>query len=244
MQCPKCTFEQPDANTECSNCSIIFEKYEATQAKLATIKPKSVSYQKVVLEYAKDILLYVQPEVNPIFFGGRIIVFGAIVIWGALFMFHSVESNYVGMSFLHNVNLPFHEAGHIFFGLFGRFIGTLGGTLGQLLMPFICLVVIVIKTRDNFGGSVCLWWLGESFMDIAPYINDARALKLMLLGGVTGRETVDYHDWEYILRHLGWRHLDHALAAMSHYFGIFLMLCAFLWGGYILFKQSKHLTKY
>lgn len=29
-------------------------------------------------------------------------------------------------------------------------------------------------------------------MDIAVYINDARALKMILLGGVTGRELADY----------------------------------------------------
>jgi len=35
-------------------------------------------------------------------------------------------------------------------------------------------------------------------MDMAPYIADARALELVLLGGYTGAE-VEGHDWEYLL---------------------------------------------
>lgn len=37
--------------------------------------------------------------------------------------------------FLDGANLLFHEAGHVFFGLFGQTIGMLGGTLGQLVFP-------------------------------------------------------------------------------------------------------------
>ena len=60
-------------------------------------------------------------------------------------------------------------------------------------MPFVCLVTFVLKTRDPFGASVALWWSAENFMDVAPYINDARAMELILLGGFTGQE-VDAHD--------------------------------------------------
>jgi hypothetical protein len=142
---------------------------------------------------------------------------------------------------MHLINLPFHEAGHVFLRPFGQFLMMLGGSLGQLLIPFICLAVFVMKTRDAFGASVALWWLGESFMDLAPYINDARELKLILIGGVTGREVVDYHDWEFILRKLGWLRYDHTLAHLANTVGIVLMLAAFAWGGYVLFKQYKNL---
>ena len=43
-------------------------------------------------------------------------------------------------------------------------------------MPFVCLGIFLIKTRDPFGPSVALWRTAESFMDIAPYIDDARAM--------------------------------------------------------------------
>lgn len=57
----------------------------------------------------------------------------------------------------------------------------LGGTLGQVLMPVICLVTFLVKTRDPFGAAVALWWTGENLLDVAPYISDARSLDLVLL---------------------------------------------------------------
>ena len=74
-------------------------------------------------------------------------------------------------------------------------------------------------------------------MDAAPYINDARALKLILLGGITGKEAVDYHDWEYILRKMGLLRLDHVLAYVVQSMGIVLMLSALVWAGANLWRQ-------
>jgi hypothetical protein len=124
-------------------------------------------------------------------------------------------------------------------------VGSLGGTLGQLLIPLICLLVFLIKYENTFGASVSLWWLGESLMDIAPYINDARSQELVLLGGITGREA-DYgtHDWEFILNEIGWLRYDHTLACMAHYFGIVLMLLSFGWAGYLLLKQYRNLDPF
>lgn len=158
-------------------------------------------------------------------------------LWAWKFIFAGIESNFAGRSFLHLVNLPFHEAGHILFSPFGRFMQTLGGTLGQLLMPAVCMGVLLFRTRDAFGAAVALWWLAESFMDIAPYINDARALDLVLLGGVTGKEVEDYHDWELILGKLDLLSMDHALAMVAQSMGIVLMLTALVWAGANLWVQ-------
>jgi|GEM_PF-4136139 len=38
---------------------------------------------------------------------------------------------------LHQTNLAFHETGHIIFGIFGRVISILGGSLGQLMIPLL-----------------------------------------------------------------------------------------------------------
>ena len=143
-------------------------------------------------------------------------------------------------SFWHLVNLPFHEAGHIFFRPLGRFMTSLGGSLGQLLMPLVCLVVFLVKTRDAFAAAFALWWFGENFLDLAPYINDARSLCLPLLGGNTGRTSpYGFHDWEFILKKLGWIQHDHTLAVFAHTFGCILMIFALVWGGYILYKQYQ-----
>jgi hypothetical protein len=155
-------------------------------------------------------------------------------------MSSSIQSNYVGESFLHLINLPFHEAGHVIFSPFGRLIQFLGGTLGQWLVPFIVLCAFLVK-GNPFGAAVGLWWLGESFLDIAPYMDDARAGQLMLLGGVTGSEVEDYHDWEVILSSLGWLKYDHLIARISFTIGSIFMILSFVWGGYILWRQFKEL---
>ena len=189
----------------------------------------------------KELLLYVKPEVHAFAFAGRFLIFSMLIVWGLKFIFTPLESNYAGESFMHLINLPFHEAGHLIFSPFGRFIGASGGSLMQLLVPLVCLLSFLIKTRDTFAASVALWWLGESLMDLAPYINDARDLKLLLLGGVTGRDVADYHDWEFILRKLGLLEYDHFLAHAAHITGAFLMATTFIWGGFLLYKQLRNI---
>jgi hypothetical protein len=122
-------------------------------------------------------------------------------------------------------------------------MASLGGTLGQLLIPMVCLLVLLIKSRDPFGAAVTLWWLGESLLDIAPYINDARRQELMLLGGVTGKEAdYGYHDWEYILREAGLLRYDHLLAHLADKIGALLILASLAWAGYILYRQYQNLN--
>ena len=188
----------------------------------------------------KDWLLTIEESVNPFHFAGRVLVFLLLAIWGWRFITTPLDTNYTGDSFLHLVNLPFHEAGHLLFMPFGRFMTILGGSLGQILMPLVCLVTFIIKTRDPFGGSVALWWTAENFMDVAPYINDARAMDLILLGGFTGKE-VDAHDWNNLLTMLGWLQYDHGLAKLSYGIGTVLMLFALAWGVVLLHRQYRRL---
>ena len=167
---------------------------------------------------------------------GRAGVYVLLLWWGWRFMTAPLELNYAGESFLHLINLPFHEAGHVIFMPFGRFMMILGGSLGQVLMPLICLGTFLIKSRDPFGASVALWWTAESIMDVAPYINDARDMELILLGGVTGKET-DGHDWNNLLTMTGLLNWDHRLAHLAYGIGILLMLASFAWGGRLLVRH-------
>ncbi len=189
----------------------------------------------------KESLFYIDPEVNCFHVAGRAVLLAIVFVWGLRLVFSSIESNHAGASFLHLVNLPFHEAGHIIFRIFGRFPAVLGGSLLQVLIPLICLGTFLVKTRDPFAAAVSLWWAGESLLDLAPYINDARALKLMLLGGVTGADVDDYHDWQFILGKLGLLSCDHILATAAHLFGSILMLTACIWGGYVIWMQFLYL---
>lgn len=245
-----CGFEETDGNVECLKCGIIFHKYSTPgqtgsedNLRLKRVPARRKESDKpALLDWLRDLLFYIEPEVNIFYFGGRAVLYVVLIIYGLKFIFTSLESSYAVMPFMHLVNLPFHEAGHIIFMPFGRFIMFLGGTLGQLLMPLICMGGLLITTRNTFGASASLWWLGQNFMDIAPYINDARALRLILIGGVTGRE-VDGHDWQNILGTLGWLHYDHLIAHISYAVGIVLMMVSLLWGGYILYWQWKSVDR-
>ena len=242
MICPKCGFEQRPAGEECLRCGVIFSKLNTRPP----IEPRfdehvdrpdaaALGQRAAVM----DLLLPLPAEPNLLVVAGRGVLWLVLIFWSFSFLFASIQSNAAGHSILHLVNLPFHEAGHIIFSPLGRFIQVLGGTLGQLLMPAVCLVVLLIRTRDAFGAAVAQWWLAESFMDIAPYINDARALNLILLGGVTGKDVEDYHDWEYLLRHMGLLRWDHALALLAQGIGIVLMVTALAWAAANLWVQFK-----
>jgi hypothetical protein len=243
--CPKCDHRQRAGRIECERCGVIFAKVRERDAPEADPlrKPESAAGEEITPEggwaaQLAGLLFEVPAEEMPLLAVGRAIVYVGLLVWGWRFILAPIKSNTVGESFIHLVNLPFHEAGHILFGFFGRFIGVLGGSLMQLLVPAIVFCAFVYR-RNVFGGAVGLWWLGENCLDLAPYIDDARAGRLMLLGGVTGREVEDYHDWEVILRDLGWLRHDHAIARLAHGLGAVLILLSFVWGGYILYRQFR-----
>lgn len=174
-----------------------------------------------------------------------ILMFGLIFLSKDFFFVKDAEditdiNNFV-VFLLNNLNLAFHEAGHLFFQPFGRFMMFLGGSLNQILMPLIITLAFLFYKKDFFGASVTLWWVGENFFNIAPYINDARSLDLVLLGGKTGKE-VNEHDWENILDMLNMLHYDYILADYSIMIGKILMGVSLLSGIVVIcliLKQRK-----
>lgn len=245
MKCPKCGFQQTDQTKECPKCGIIFDKYiqlNKNRSTVASLKGRITESKIDKKAFIKDLFFYVKPEANPLILSGRVLFFVIMLIWGFKFILSPMVSGYAMDSFWHLVNLPFHEAGHLIFRPFGRFMTSLGGSLTQLLIPLLCLAVFLLKTRDTFAAAFALWWVGENFIDLAPYINDARSLTLPLLGGNTGRTSpYGFHDWEFILKELGLAHCDHTLAYTAYRFGALLIIFALVWGGYILYKQYKSL---
>lgn len=188
-------------------------------------------------------LFAVEETVNPFYFAGRVLVWMGLAVWGWRFIRTPVKSDYWQESFMHSINLPFHEAGHLIFIPFGEFMTVLGGSLFQVLMPLICAGAFLLKQRDPFGASVGLWWAAQSVMDVSPYIADARDLQLMLLGGVTGAEAEDFHDWERILRWLNLLPYDQTIAAWTKRLGNVVMMLALAWGAILLKKQYENLDR-
>ncbi len=163
---------------------------------------------------------------------GRAALWMAFAVWTVSLL--SVPMDAVMNSFMHTINLPFHEAGHIIFSPFGRFMTVLGGSLMQLIVPAVCGAALILQAGDWFGAALCGWWFGENLLDLAPYINDARSLNLMLLGGPAAE--VEGHDWEAILESLEWLRYDHALANAARTAGAVIMIASIIWGALLLVR--------
>jgi hypothetical protein len=167
---------------------------------------------------------------------GRAVVLAGLVLWTLQFARAPMGAGVMD-SFLHLPDLVFHEAGHVLFSPFGRFMTVLGGSLFQVMVP-IALAVAFLKQHDAFGAAVCTWWAGENLLDLAPYIADSRALQLVLLGGHTGAE-VEGHDWEYLLTALGWMPHDRTLGLAAHRLGLIVMTGAIVWGAICLGRSQR-----
>ena len=246
-KCPKCGFERsPEDKSDpgiCPGCGLVFAKWVGRTLGTARLSREQDQTDEGSSGWVGNLvarLTYIEPHTDPILFWGRVALFAAFAIWGCYFILLDFHTNEIGHSFMHRVNLVFHEAGHMIFMPFGEFMHVLGGSLGQLLMPAIVMVMLVYKNQDNFGGSIGLWWLGESLKDLAPYINDARDLQLPLLTGHS-QDVPETHDWANILLDLGMIFQEKKIAFAADVIGTLIMLAAMAWGGYILMQQYRNL---
>ncbi|OIO68035.1 MAG: zinc ribbon domain-containing protein [Zetaproteobacteria bacterium CG_4_9_14_3_um_filter_49_83] len=233
MNCPKCGHPQADGAVECQKCGIIFAKFERIQK----IRAKSAEPDE------GGLLWQMKDADNSAAKIGRGLLLLVLLwmSWGLVFSpIDYWLGNAASHSFLHIINLPFHEFGHIMFRAFGRLMASLGGSLGQLLMPLICMGVFLVQTKDAFAAAVALWWLGESFLDLVSYIHDANVLTMPLMGGNEGSSSpYGFHDWEFILSETGLIHQAASIAKTTHLLGSMLMVLALLWMLLLLLRKTK-----
>ena len=247
MHCPKCRAVLPDAAAECPRCGIIVAKYREREGSVPRPvqdgAPGSGSTTEAHSQPGSHAtrLLDAGATTSLAAAVGRGLFLLLLCLWTTT-LAGSVGAERVNSSFLHLPNLVFHEAGHILFIPFGRFMTVLGGSLTQVLVPLVCAGAFLWQAHDPFGAAVASWWAGENLIDVAPYINDARDLKLVLLGGKTGAE-VEGHDWEYLLNAMGLAHKDHTIAAAVHGIGILIMIAALLWGALVVVNQLGMLRR-
>ena len=123
---------------------------------------------------------------------------------------------------LDNANLVIHEAGHLFFKFFGKFIYTLGGTLMQIILPSL-IVCTFFMNHYRTGVQFSLLWLGQNFINISVYAADAQARKLPLLGS-----NKVYHDWHYMLTELGILEYDYLVGYFFYSIAIVIFLIVIL----------------
>lgn len=122
---------------------------------------------------------------------------------------------------LDSANLAFHEAGHMFYGVFGDTAALYGGVLGQLTFPIVVMIVFFFR-REVHGVAVGAIWAAQNLFNIARYMADARARELPLVGG-------GEHDFEHIFTRWGVLHRDVDIASTTRTIGWIGIAAALAW---------------
>ena len=248
--CPKCAYVRQPYETHvhpgiCPGCGIAYEKWsghaypmpvEPAEHLAPTDENEEGEAPLSWPEYIQASFAAVPAYKAPEDLWGRAVVWVALALWAGYFTLHGVHWEYIGGSFLHNIDLAFHEFGHVFFSPFGHFMMILGGSLFQVLLPLALLLVFTFYQGDNFGASVMLWWCGQSFVDLSPYIQDAEYRALPLVGN-SGEES---HDWGNLLTMLDAVSSCYKLANTSFGLGVLLMAAGLAWGAYLLWQMNLH----
>lgn len=107
------------------------------------------------------------------------------------------------------ITLAFHEMGHLLFAWAPHFVTALMGSVFQVAIPVI-VVVVFYRQPDYFGMSVGGIWLAYSLWELSDYVGDARAQDLPLVGFASAEDLE--HDWHYLLGQLHMLPADHVLA--------------------------------
>jgi hypothetical protein len=137
------------------------------------------------------------------------------------------------------VDFVCHEMGHFLFGGMGEYVAVLGGTIAQLFLPVICLV-LTLRRRQWGMVSVFIFWIGQSLIQISAYIRDAQSqsLKLFSPGAILGGGN-PIHDWHYLLDKTGLLWADQFFGWSVFALGVSLMLGSAL----IMFARGTGLIK-
>jgi hypothetical protein len=247
--CPKCQYQRQlsdEVSTDlCPACGLVFSKWFKNLLMEAEIShaPQLQEPESKLSTGLKRVLFAPRPDIAKGDFYIYLFIWLIFFAWGIDFVMMDFQTNEIGRTWFHNVDLVFHEAGHVLFIPFGRTMTILGGSLLQVLLPLMLVAAFLGYNKDGFAASMCLWWAGQSMMDVAPYIADARALILPLLGGGNGADRPGSHDWENLLKLWGVLDLDIAIARWVDAIGSGILLLALAWGAYMLYVHYHAAVK-
>jgi hypothetical protein len=248
-RCPKCGHQPLPADqalpAACPACGVILAK--VAQARTRAAAPAGRARTPAsgdvgdgedntsALARFAELIVHVPERVDITRFWLRVALFAGFLVWGLWLITLDHRSGEIGGSFLHGPLLVFHEAGHVLLRPFGEWLMFFGGTLGQLLMPMLLCIALLVKNRDPFGAAIGLWFFGVSLLDVAPYVYDALDPQLMLLSGATGE--AGGHDWIYLLSSMGWLQHAQRLGGLLRVLGAATVLLALAWAGWMLTLQ-------
>jgi hypothetical protein len=155
-----------------------------------------------------------------------------LAILYCFYFFKTIES----WHFIDNVDLVIHEAGHLVFYPFGRFLTIAGGSLLQLIIPAL-FVGYFYKSKQMFSAAFLMCWLAVNFFNVAHYAADAVQMRLELLGGDSSG-----HDWHNLLSMMGLLGQTSLIANIISGLG-FLSLAVALYWAYLAWLQPESPTK-
>ena len=238
--CPKCQYRRTAIDNQlhtdiCPACGIVYSKWLAKQ----TGAVDNILIEPEIRQTFLQWLTEAPERVDSIAFWARAVCAFLFAIWSLYFIFNGIDWEVIGGSFMHNINLMFHEFGHLFFSPFGEFMTILGGSLFQVIWPWTFLFAFLLKYRDTFAASLMLWWSGQSFVDLSPYIADAYYRGLPLVGG-GGEES---HDWGNLLTMTGMLESYLTIARLSFFIGSAMMVAAMVWAALALRQQWQVLKQ-
>ena len=253
-QCPKCQYIRTESDEHvmagvCPVCGIVYAKWSASQ-QTNVVSDSTISDDEPELDYedieraslfqkVKLLLIDVPDRVDPVVFWGRAFLFVVFTVWGLWFISTNGSWQDIGSSFLHNINLAFHEFGHVLFRPLGDFMSILGGSLFQVMMPLIVMIAF-IRQGDNFEAAIMLWWTGQNFIDVSPYIADGQYRGLPLIMGM-GEEA---HDWGNLLTMMNKVEYAYVYGKFSFYLGSVIILIGLAWAGYVLYLQKQNTSDF
>ena len=235
-RCPKCGHRPLPADQSlpaaCPACGVIL-------AKVAAARPRRTVAVVEAAPGLAALLLHVPERVDVLRWGLRAVLLAGFAVWGWVLIAQDYRVGEIGSSFLHGPLLLFHEAGHVIFRIFGEWVGVLGGTLGQLLLPAVIVVAFLWKNHDPFGAALGLWLLGVSLLDVAPYMYDALQPQLTLLNGSIGE--AGGHDWIVLFESMGLRPRAQFIGAATHKLGALVVWLALGWAAWLLLLQRRRI---
>ena len=144
-----------------------------------------------------------------------------------------------GDLFLDPANAVIHEAGHPLFSYLGDFMQVFGGTLFQLLVPFLLAMAFYVR-RQPIGFSLFLFFVFENLLYVAQYMSTARSLEGQYIaigaGAMDGSEMdPNMHDWHNLFTRFGVLNQDIEISKYTHtlaWLGMLGVVAWFAWKSY------------
>jgi hypothetical protein len=143
--------------------------------------------------------------------------------------------------FLDAGNAVIHEAGHPLFSYLGDFMAVLGGTLFQLLVPFLLAMAFYVR-RQPIGFSLFMVVVFENLLYVAQYMSTARSLEGQYIaigaGAMSGDEMdPNMHDWHNLFSRFGLLQRDIEISQYTHTLAWLGMLATIAWFTYQAYKS-------